>query len=481
MKDLNLQPIVCGIYNNNSIIYNTVNQSYVNFKLMEKYFLNFIPTLIYQPEFYVEKDFNESQDTICSVNLIINKTTRPIVFRDTSNIPKIVNPHNKEYTSEVYVITIHTLKNPFKNKQNTLEKNYITDLLNRYENYIGQTYSELKEILRFVLNSHEELEKFESCNNGKFTSLYVDKLEINKKRNDYLHVITAIRIPENILIDNKTIYISNKAILLSIKNIDEVEEHPITVNDNPFSSPKYLEQIDKNLISFILVDNHNKLNQKYVYIFNKAIKVDTIKDVHMPDGLYITSKINNEAKTVHYTFEKCKELNLLFDTEEEAINNMDINKIIEREKREMDIMKTKYNLEIEELKKQNIIEQNNFNIAKKEIEMKTESIKNELLKERTENEKELLRLKSELEKQRSAINIDHESKMSSIKEKNYNDKFLYEYNNMLRDSYFEARKLYTKDFYDHRSYERNETLETIKTIGAVVGVLATMYIVSKKI
>lgn len=194
-------------------------------------------------------------------------------------------------------------------------------------------------------------------------------------------------------------------------------------------------------IFMTLIDSSRKINARYVNINDKIIKVEAQHDVELPDGFYTFTNNNalgQDTSGEDYTYYSLEEIdssevNFVFKTYDEATTKGDYAYVKEKEKLKRELEKTEKELELEKKK---------IETKEKELESKLKTI---------------------------AHNLEHEKtmdKLTTVKEE-YDFRRQQDLNMM-------------KDSFESRSYARKDSLEGVKTVGALATAAAGMFLLYKK-
>ncbi|EKD89674.1 MAG: hypothetical protein ACD_33C00009G0002 [uncultured bacterium] len=336
------------------------------------------------------KVINVSNTYLTPVISVLNFTNKPITVRSFDNIPKVIyniKGRDISYDNKIFIMTSHNLINPNSVLYSKLDNNYLESLKLKFKDDTNPYNQELKNILNYYSENYKEITR------------EIDNITIK--------INTACIIDVNDLEEAKdnTIFVLNKDILISLKGINEIPEHPRTSITHNTEDSILTDIINDNNASFFIVDSDNRLSKKFFNLFNEAIEIPVINnnDDHL-DGLYIINKVNGIIADRNFTLEQINDLDFIYNSMEEAITGGDI-----------------------QLKSKKEIEQLTFDNNKIKIELE--------------------RIKSENENKKSDLDL------SRIREKNY---------------------------YESRSFQRESTIETLKTSASLVSAGILLYSVFNK-
>lgn len=250
------------------------------------------------------------------------------------------------------------------------------------------------------------------------------------------------------------IYLHDKDLQISTKDIDKVELHNRlrpNVND-----PNIIAGLRENGVSCYIVDNNNRIGDRYTLVAGMVKKIPKIKSTSQYEGLHILSL--DEAKIPnlddHIPLEKIDESRYIFKSQEEALNGADT--------------RTRYLNETEERK----------------IKLAEEALQNRQTYEdrirRLEAEQREISMAHEQEKR--GTELKHQKSISDMKvalelEKQETDR---QKHHLERQKFaLDGVGMERKDTYEQVRYTRDTTVELIKTVGAVAGLAATGYMIYK--
>jgi hypothetical protein len=487
MKDVRIKSNLLAVYNNNkNFIYNNADVGNTNTQLFQEEFKTLIPRLEFKSIDYtsVKENINFTEESLTTTTLVLNMSHRDLYYKDFTNIPKYApgNPkHNiSSHEGKIYIMNIYHMPNPsFFDRARIL----YTGLLNKYENMTGDIYSELKLVIRAVFDAANKVQgvptksdiSLEPFGGQIGNSGYGQDRRSTpspRRADDYLHVVTYTELKVHLFDDNSSIYVTNKGILLSIKDPLDIEEHPSANSDNPFSSAKYQDAVYNNIFNVMLVDNEDKFNDKYIFLLDRVIKIPKIRQASVPSGLYVNTKVNGMAASVYYQIEEAIDKKIIFDTEEEALNNKDQNKLIEREKQEFERFKLENMNRLVE--KESRIKELEHKIKELEHNSKEKIIKHDEAKaaHSEEYEKEINRYKKEIEQLKlKNIKEQYEQERKALEEKN-----IYEQ----QRHYMDIEKRKRDDFYNYQEHRRDSAVELIKLTATVLSFAGTVYLLATK-
>lgn len=453
MHVCNLEPIIGGAFNTFSCIYNSQPNNDIN-SIVDDDLKKLIPRLYFKQDTYTSEEAKEETENLLPITVLSNHSSLKVITRDFSNLPKTIVPKTKFINNAFYIISVYTFKNPYKdyNPDKTISE-FGAKIIKRYDESTSVINKELVSVIK-ALHTYAP----------KLTSYH-----LTTNKDTYVSILTYIKIDEKMLLEKGSIFIRNKNIVVSIKDLDDVEDHPSVSSDNPFISKQFSDSVNKNHIAFVLVDNDNKLKDKYIKILDRVVKIPKIVDHTRQDGLYAYSSINSNLYSYYLTIDEITEKRVVFNSEEEALEYTDSAKIIENKRLEFKQKELEY--QQKELKMQADIAK--LKSEAEELKVKAES---QALEQRMEFEKKISEMKLEHSKQLNEIELKkNESGKDYIDHKQYRDiegiKFKQDY----------EESLYRlKNKYEEEKYKRDTTIETLKTVATIASVATTIYLLAKK-
>lgn len=398
-------------------------------------------------------------DLFCGdIDMVLNFTGRYITATADTGIAKMFAPLDPtkfgELDGSIVVVSIVTLNSPSAVKDVYGYNDYIASLMTHTAGKTDYFSNENNRLFTFV----------NAC-------ITTNKLSARILSNTLKVVRTYTIEPSQLNIKEKeSVYLYRKRIAFSFASILEVPPHP-EMTQEYINHRGTIDTIRANGVSCFIVDNHDALSERYYNFAGTVCKVPKMKDADKSEGLYIISIDSGKTVTVEniIPLDKVDENNYIYRSMEEANSGAD--------------MRTKYSDEFE-LDKLAMNQQNL--VLKHELEEKKRSLELQSVQQRLEFEASMQRLKNEealfkkrMEEEQAKLRMELErNKASNETLKQETDRFKFGYD--IRRVDVDTRSLYNKGSYEEGKYQRDSTIESIKTVGAVAGlVLAGMMIYSK--
>lgn len=364
------------------------------------------------------------------VRILLNLTDYNVTTVTKDNVKKIYKPvkndNFEEFYGKIIVLTLRTFNTPRYVYDLTGDNNYLDTYLEIIRNKGQDVYSNIREFSQYLTDcwSNVKLEHFNCPSNS-------------------LKLVTMTEINESILVNDssKTAYFKDLEIIFSIDDFISVPEHPHLTN-NIINTADMQRHIKNNSFMCYIVDNIDNISDRYINIAGTVKKIGKVKNHNLIDGLYIMIT-DDEGKPSSEL--SCK------------LEDIDSNKYVFK----------------------NVEEANIGADIKNQYKDKVEYDRTELEALRIEKMSESLQLKNKYEAELKELNLEHERKLSdlkltldkkkgkkeskSFKLKNRSEKVKYDFD---RSSY--GNKLH----YEETKYQRDSTVENLKMIGAVAGLVA---------
>ena len=393
------------------------------------------------------------------VNLLLNFTDFNVSIITSGGKSKSFRPIRSKNFEEVqgcvFIVNIEMYNNPTIMHGMYGFTNYFQDMINKLTITGSDVYKEQIEKYRFLDSMYCDLK----LNKSKFTATTEQNLY---KRNNY-KLITGNIIPQSVLLDHAkvSLYLSHYNISITLDNPINA---PLMTDSTTASVVKMLgsSKFIPNSITTFIVDNVNIIGDRYMSFGSDIRKITKLKNKGYSNGLHflVTDEngINRNEKMIPLSeIDTC---GFVYKTAEEAADGVNSKKKYE-DKLE------NYRQELELLK----LDKTNEHINLKHM-----------------TEKESLDLKRIYETQLNDIKLKHESEIKSIKEqteklKYENDKLSmstkYDFDKRKYD--LEERTSSRKSQYEEEKFYRDNTVETIKTIGLVCSVALSGYLLLNKV
>lgn len=353
----------------------------------------------------------------------------------------IYNDKLQEFQGKVIIINLHTLNNPKNIQDMTGISNYLDSLYEKYKHRSSPNFEEMKEVIKFANEKWSE------------TKIYNASIISNS-----LKVATMIELTDSNILTalDQTVYLPDQDYSISTNNILEAQEHPTSSNPS-LNNQNVNKEIRKNSFTCYIVDNNDSISDRYINIAGTVKKISKFKDHNLVDGLHIIT-VDAEGKQQS---EVVSDLNQLD-------NNRYVYKSLEEANAGADIrIQYKDNIELAKVE----LEVNKLEKSNEGVEIK--ALYDLILKQNEINKQEyntaLEQIKSELKLKEEQFKSKQERE--SIKDKRSYDTFKYD---------MERRSHTTKTDYEETKYQRDSFVEGLKTAGAIAGVLATGYVIYKK-
>lgn len=394
-------------------------------------------------------DITAGDICVSPTQIILNLTDFPVVCYNQYNfpttLPRLENKAlNDKFRGNIVLLTIHRLNNPKRVSDVTGNpKSYLQDLLDknrsrarepdsRFDNYMS--------VLQFANDSWEKLNYFDpdfNCN--------------------MITVVTAASIPGDVFRAQNRIGGSrdeNRSVMLADHDLLFTKDPVFYPKENPsigkyFDLAEFKSKIMAGSKFIYMIDRNNKKQDRWYYSHGtvELIPKITSGDLSLQaDGLYFgqydeTVGIKIEAPI---PLDEIDKLSFVYANKEEAEKGAN-----RAEQRRQELNELEASLRERELllQSQNFDKKEEYEKKLNDLRLENERIKNDFQREAHERELRFTELKRGTERE-----------------------------NFTMKSYFDERKYEREDV----SYQRESYIETLKTVAATAGVIATGFVIYKQ-
>jgi hypothetical protein len=400
------------------------------------------------------------------VNLAFNFTERKLTLTSSSGIPKSFTPLSldslAQFKGKLILMSIHTLNSMESIEHQFGELKYIRTLRERLIGKADFASKELIDIYDYVIKcvgADKGLPAFALSDTYKVaTMVAVDVEELVRKEGC------------------DSIYLVGKRIDISLENIVKVSPHEALIQEY-VQDKVVMDTIRANGFACYIVDTDSSIGERYMNLAGMVVKVPKLKDRDKVDGFFLMSlDANKRLSADNFTpLEEVKagKLRFLYASIEEAEVGADMKnqyadqlEMLKLEKLSEGIaLKSQHERDMRELEQLSRKRSN-------DIEQEHRARINELDAQRLKMNEEDTRRKLDFEETVRQMKADSESKKQATEFSKFNfDQNRYQMDNS---------SLFMKRNYEEGKYERDSTIETIKTVGAVAGLIAGGYVLFKK-
>jgi len=406
---------------------------------------------IYLDQDYIEKtriDITQNDLLLGPVNIVLNLTDYNITIGLSNEYRKtykgIKSAPLSEYNGKVIILSITSFNNPKMIHNTFTYSNYFTTLIDKFRAKNNSKYSEIIEMLEYLNTTWGDA-----------------KLKYRLEGGSCIKLVTAIEVDIGDIVNDsaKTIYVPNKGMTISTEDIVAMPDHPGT--DAIFNTGDIKEYIRNNSFICYIIDNNDKISDRYINIAGHVTKIMKFKNPNMVSGLYFL-RTSDTGKTSSESICKLEEIdsnNFVYKSIEEANEGADI-----RSKYKDSLEKAKQELESLKLDKTNEGLLLKSELERKNLELKLD-YETKLKEQMLEHEREIQELR---------INLEH-NKINN-EETTFKNKAEYE----TFKHFIEEMSLKTKKNYEEDKYKRETTVETIKTVGSIAGLVIGLYTIYTK-
>lgn len=396
---------------------------------------------------------------ITPTQILFNFTDFDIVSYNSHNfpmtLPKLESKTLKDlFRGNIVLMTVYRLNNPNRVIEVTgIDKNYLVDILdkNKHRNRNNSRFSNFLNVIEYAQQCWEEIDYFKpeyKCNNITVVTFTILSGEVFlfKDRNTNTQQYQSVLLTEH-------------DILLTRDSVFQHKDNPCIDRHMDISGMK--GKIFDGSKFIYLIDKDNHLEDRYYISYGDIEKIPKITNGstnHQPDGLYIGRYNANLGVTVDQPIplDKIDTLDYVYRTVEEAKRGADKAELYNQELKEREARIRERELELKNI---NVVNKTEYESMIHNLRIENEEIKAKATKELQQHEAEFLKFKRSLES-------------SSLREKTR-----YENDGYSMKHYFDERK----HRYDDVKYERETFVESLKTVAATAGVLATGFMIYKQL
>lgn len=378
------------------------------------------------------------------VRLVLNFTKFNITINTVGEFRKTYVPLQSSkfemFDGRLILLDIHSLNSP-KNIQGINGIcNYLETLTDKFKH--NKNLEQTVDIFKYVTDKWSSLKLIDHFSNS-----------------NSIKVVTSAEITESELehSDGKTLHITNEDIYVSLEDIVNIPDHHSS-SSSKLSNSEAHSVLRTNSFTCYIVDNENTISDRFVNIAGAVVKVKKIIKPNQPNGLYIMStcedgKAKNEK---HFSLDEIDSNPYVYKSYEEANKGADLRSqykdSLEFSLQELESIKLEKNKELLEMK------------AKYEEYINKQSL------DRKIQEAEIDKLREEIKLKLDNTKAEHEKELLAIKRK-YDD---YKYE-------LDHKSHTNKVHYEESKYQKDSVTDTLKTIAAVAGVVATGYVIYSKL
>ena len=443
-------------------------------------------------------DVTQNDLLVGPVTLLLNFTNYNVTAIDCNEIRKtyrpLVNTTFEEYSGKILIIKYYTLNSPIAISRYGKYENYLEALLEKFKSNTSSNIKEMLDIIKYVSKKWEG-----------------NRISENRDTNT-IKVATVTEVSDVELLDSESdgIYLLHQNLVLTLEDIVTAKQHP-EIAHSLMRDDGLKTAIRQNSFTCYIVDNADEIADRYINVAGQVKKVPKVKNQQSVSGLYMIS-VNGHGEPLHEEICPLSEIDsssYVYKSVEEANYGANIaeksKQALEEDRRafERDTMKLKA-----EFESNNIRLKSETDRIKAESEQETIAIRKELERLRADNEVEkakaekakakadhakaeanakaerdkakAIKVKAKSEQGLADAKAKYERKAMAAKEKYERNRTSEELqlsrakraNDFMRFDIDTRSQLYKSD-YERDKYSRDSTVETLKTIGAIAGVVAT--------
>jgi hypothetical protein len=394
-------------------------------------------------EVCLEKRFDITQNDILlgPMNLVFNLTDHNVTIIAPGELRKTYRPIESKKLEDLYgkliIMTIYTFNNPYMISDLTGYSDYFENYLNLYKGRGNKNLEEIIQILEFLKEN--------------WCRFKVNAIPDARNQNS-IKVVSMVEVDEGELLtaEHNRLFCPERNLTITLENIIDTPEHPGTQNVIANSDVK--THLRNNSFVCYIVDNNDAISDRYINVAGAVKRINKIKNPNMINGLYLINTGDNGTNNeIICKLDEIDDNDYVYRSMEEANAGADIRK------QYMDS-----------------IEQSRAEIESLRIKHANEGI---VLK--SKHEKDTLEIKNTYDKMMKEQSLLFESQLHELKKNMETFKNNNERESLTKKGEFESFKYdidrksnVSKSEYEERKYTRDSTVETLKTIGSVVGLVA---------
>lgn len=377
------------------------------------------------------------------VRMVLNFTSRPVTIGMGGELRKTFARLNQdkftEQSGKLLVFSIYTLNTPSFIYDTYGNGNYLETMSNYLDGKVGEEVSEMREIYKYA---ESKWHKFKRLNNGCMPNS--------------IKVICLHEIEEELLSAGNQQYITNLGWVIGNVDLVNLNDNPQT-EINSFGNKDLRAAFERNSFLCYIVDNNDQISDRYINIAGHVRKISKVKNKAMVNGLYFVATDNDSSRDneIICKLEDIDDSEYVYKSIEEANEGANV--------------RQKYKDELD--------------IAKAKLETAKIEASSEIIRIKADHERELGIVKAEAERNKAQREAESLDKKIDHENKKFNIDIEREQLRAELDFYKGTMDKGTMDkkyHYETKRYERDNFVETLKTVGAVAGLAATIFLVYKK-
>lgn len=405
-------------------------------------------------------DVTTGDINVTPTQLLFNFTDFTVVCYNQHNIP-ITLPKleskklRDQYRGQLVLMTVHRLNNPKRVADVTgHDKNYLVDIIdrNKSRNRNNSRFSNFMDIVEEAQKCWEQLDYF----SPEYNCNMITVVTVSTIPGELFNVKGR---PGDQAEHHQSLILTEHDLLLTRDSVFQYKENPSL--DRHIDVAEFKSKVINGSRFLFLVDKDNKLDDRYYYTHGTVEKLPKLAGSSVskqPDGLYIGRyddtlgvKIGNPIP-----LDEIDNLDYIFRTVEEATRGADKAEQWNQELKEREAKIRERELELKNI---SVTKRTEYETIIHDLRLENERVKQKAAQDAQEREQEFLNFKRNLEQ-------------SSMREKARYDS----------DGYS------MKHYFDERKYERDDIkgeretfVETLKTVAATAGVIATGFMIYKQV
>lgn len=395
-----------------------------------------------------------------AVRMVLNFMDQPVTMKTRSDIPKLFMPlHNEqlqEWRGRLLILSFHSFNLPQTIKELTGIANYFENLrLEKIQKGEGKETS--TRMLEYLSRCWQSFKPEQAA--GVVSNSIKLAMVHEYQPSDFMVSGTEV----------EDLFCSESGLSFRrTTNMLEVPVHP-KHNDTLLANRQIVQSMRDNGISCFIVDNEKRLSERFINFVGSVRKIPQVVDYNRPEGLYITTVDGQKGLGAdsYIPLAEIDNCRYIYKSHEEALDGTDVR---QQAVQNHELSKLEMNVEAAQLQQQAIH-------MRHEFEQQTMRMKQSFDEQTRAAEIEAKRRQMEHDAYIRDMEARHQETLRNYKIQEEANKF-----NLNSEKFrFDLIGMENKHHYETAKYDRDTTIETLKTVGSVAGLLAGGYVLYKQL
>lgn len=370
-----------------------------------------------------------------TVYVVLNFTKYNLTLTANKSLPDLYRPLSNssmsEYQGKLIIFSVTNIGTPSEYKAVYGVNNYLEVLKESYRN---ETAPGFKEMVNFI----NDVQGYWLLSGNTSDATPSSTIKICR----------CMQLPEEALLEKgvfQDLYLRQESLVISGKSVVEVGHHP-NLSSVGMADRQLVDIMRPHGVSWYIVDPKDEIGDRYYCVAGTVRAIPKIKSNDAAPGLYIVAtdsdvRITNEDFTPLCDIDNNK---YIFKSREEAEMGADKKTLFNHE---AELNKITRNEEVEKLRMAGLR-------SKHDSEERLAALERQMAEDRSRHEREMLEAKRRHEAEMANIKVD-QRKMDMDFDRT---KF-----------HYDERSMRNKSVYEEERYQRDSTIETLKTAGSLAG------------